>query len=174
LVRDGEIKNMSLKDTPLGTPQQFNVVIEIPKGTANKYEYDEEKDEIILDFVFKDGFKYLYNYGFIPQTRAGDGDMLDAIVLSSDPIDSGTVVECRPVGVIKQLDRGEQDDKIIAVPIGDAGMQKYQDIADIDENLRRQFHDSWTEIARQKNKIIKTTSFEDKDRAIEEIKKARI
>lgn len=96
---------MSLKDTPLGSPEEFNVVVEIPKGSQDKIEYDEKSDKMIVDFVFKDGFKYIYNYGFIPQTKTSDDDTLDVIVLSLDPIASGSVVVCRPIGIIKQLDR---------------------------------------------------------------------
>ncbi len=164
---------MTLKDTPLGTPEQFNVIVEIPKGSPDKIQYDELKDEMYVDFTFKNGFKFAYNYGFIPETKAGDGDTLDVIVLSSESIPSGIVVKCRAIGVMKQLDRGEQDDKILAVPVSDKN-SKYQSIKDVSETERQEFRDFYAEIGRQKEKIVEITSFEDKDRAMEEIRKARI
>ena len=96
---------MSLKDTPLGTPELFNVVIEIPKGSPSKWEYDEATDKMVSHFEFENGFTFICNYGFIPQTKATDGDTLDAIVLGDEPVASGTVLRCRPIGIIKQIDK---------------------------------------------------------------------
>ncbi|MBI4049215.1 MAG: inorganic diphosphatase [Candidatus Doudnabacteria bacterium] len=163
-----------LKDTPLGTPEQFNVVVEIPRGSVDKIEYDENKDEMHVDFVFKDGFTFQYNYGFIPHTRTDDGDTLDAILLGTKPMASGTVVLCRPIGVMRQIDRGQVDDKIIAVPVGDKETQKYQSVEDISQEEIKQFILFYAEVARQKQKTIEITGFEDKDKAIEAIRKAMI
>lgn len=165
---------MSLKDTPLGTPEQFNVVVEIPRGSEKKIEYDENKDQMFVEFVFKDGFSFRYNYGFIPHTKTGDGDTLDAILLGMTPIRSGTVVPCRPVAIMRQLDRGQIDDKIIAVPVGDNETEKYQSVKDIPQKEIQEFILFYAEIARQKQKTIEITGFEDKDQAIEAIKKAKI
>ncbi len=165
---------MKLKDTPLGAPEEFNVVVEIPKGSEKKFEYDEEKDEIILDFVFQGGFHFIFNYGFIPQTKADDGDTLDAILLGETPIPSGTVVVSRPIGVMRMLDRGKGDDKIIAVPIGNAETEKYQSIKDVSQDQVKEFIAFYAEVARQKQKTIEITGFEDKIQAIQAIKKAVI
>src|SRR3989344_575638 len=104
---------MGFKNIPFGSPEKFNVVLEIPTGSRNKYEYDEELDAIKLDFVFSENFKYIFNYGYIPETRGGDSDHLDCIILAPCPIDIGTIVECGPIGIIEMLDRGEEDNKII-------------------------------------------------------------
>lgn len=155
---------MSLKDIPLGTPEEFNVIVEIPKGSENKIEYDEEKDKMVVDFVFKDGFRFLFNYGFIPQTKAGDGDTVDVILLGDKPTASGTVVLSRPIGIMKMLDRGEEDDKVIAVPINEPDQEYDQE----------EFKKFYAEVARQKQKTIQVIGFEDKDKAIQAIKGAMI
>ena len=85
----------------------FDVMVEIPKGSENKYEYDEVKKAMVLDFVFKDGLKFLFNYGFIPNTLGGDGDTLDVILLGDKPIASGSMVKARAIGIMRMLDRGE-------------------------------------------------------------------
>lgn len=157
-----------LKDTPLGSPELFNVVIEIPKGLVEKIEYDEDKDEMSEDnFVFKNDFGFINNYGFIPQTRTGDGDTLDAFVLTSKILESGSVILCRPIGVMKQLDRGVVDDKIIAVPANEPER-------DLTEDEKQQFRDFYAEVARQKNKIIEITGYEGRDQAVEVIKSAMV
>lgn len=165
---------MSLKDTPLGSPEQFNVVVEIPKGSENKIEYDENRDQMYVDFEFKNGFTWMFNYGFIPQTRTNDGDTLDVIVLGMKPIASGTVVACRPIGIMNQIDRGEVDNKIIAVPVNDPETEKYQSVKDAPQKLIQGFILFYAEVARQKSKTIEITGFEDKDQAIVAIKKAMI
>jgi len=165
---------MSLKETPLGTPEQFNVVIEIPKGSPSKLEYDFEKDQMTSHFDFEHGFTFICNYGFIPQTKSADGDTLDVIVLGDNPIPSGTVVSCRPIGIIKQIDKGQQDDKILAVVIGDAPTYHYKDIVDFTEAERQKFIAFYAEIGRQRRKVVQIIGFEDKASAIETIKKAAL
>jgi len=164
---------MSLKDTPLGKPEEFNVVIEIPKGSEKKFEYDEATDQIVVDFIFTDGFKYFFNYGFIPQTKAQDGDTLDVIVLGPT-LESGAVVLCRPIGIIKQLDRGQEDHKVVAVPVDCSETEKLQNIQDLKDAEWQRFKDFYTEIGRQKQKKIEIIGFEDKDQAVAEIKKSML
>ncbi len=153
---------MSLKDTPLGMPEQFNVIVEIPKGSPDKIEYNEDKDEMYVDFVFKKGLTFIYNYGFIPHTLAGDGDTVDVVLLGDKPIPSGSVVSARPIGIVKMLDRGVPDDKVIAVLADEPNCQL---------NLE-EFKKFYAEVAKQKQKTIEITGFEDKDQAIEAIRKA--
>ena len=115
----------------------LKVFIEIPKGSNHKFEYNEKTGKLELNFVFsavggpasRSGSETLqgrmtggkdlvfpFNYGFIPGTLGGDGDPLDAIVLSDRPISSSTILDCKPIGVLKTIDRGEVDDKIVCVP----------------------------------------------------------
>lgn len=94
----------------------LRVLIECEKGSTHKYEYDSSLGAMVIVRDLHSRYPYPYNYGSIPQTLAADGDSLDAIVLSSEAIRSGTVVNCYPVGVIRMTDRGQQDDKLICVP----------------------------------------------------------
>ena len=95
---------MALKDTPLGSPERFNVIVEIPRGSVDKIEYDENKDKMFVDFVFKKGLRFINNYGFIPQTATGDGDTLDVFILTEKILLSGSLILCRPISLIKHLD----------------------------------------------------------------------
>ena len=101
------------------SPNDFIAVVEIPKGSKNKYELDKETGLIILDRVLYTSTHYPANYGFIPLTFADDLDPLDVVVLCSEPLDPLTLVRCYPVGVIKMLDNGRSDEKIIAIPFSD-------------------------------------------------------
>lgn len=170
------LNSTKLKDTPLGTPEEFNVVVEIPRGSADKIEYDEVNDEMVAGFTFKDGFTFGYNYGFIPQTYPGGGsdDALDVILLGQTPIPSGTVMLCRPVAIMYQIDRGEVDNKIIAAAVNNSETEKYQTLKDIPQKEIQDFILFYAEIARQRKKTIEINGFGDKDQAIEEIKKAMI
>jgi len=163
---------MSLKDTPLGTPEKFNVVVEIPKGSPTKFEYDEAKDQIVSDFEFRDGLLFINNYGFIPQTKADDNDPVDVMILGHNPIPSGTIVSCRPIGLIKMLDRGQGDDKVLAVAVD--SNEPYQDIADFSEEERQKVIAFYMEVGRQKQKLIQILGFEDRQQAIEAIKRAML
>lgn len=163
---------MSFKQIPFGTLEKFNVLVEIPKGSAVKYEYDEKIDAIILDWVFADGFKFIYNYGFIPQTCGGDGDNFDAFLITPYPIAMGTIAKSRAIGMIELLDRGEEDNKIIAVPVADPSLENYQKLSDLDFDYKKEFINFFNEIARQKNKPMKVNGFHDKLIALAAIKRS--
>ncbi len=171
---------MSLKDIEFGNIDAFNVIVEIPKGSNEKFEYDEESDSMKLNFVFSaiggsgENLVFPFNYGFIPGTLGGDRDPLDAIVLSSAPIKSSTVVKCKTIGVFKTIDRGETDDKIICVPVEDPLTEKYYDISDLPPDTLQKWTEFYLEVARQKKKVIENMSLENKQKALEEIKNSLI
>lgn len=116
---------------PSGTVQEFNVVIEIPERSQNKYELDSETGALFLDRVLYGAAYYPANYGFIPSTKAADGDALDVMVFINNPVPPGCVVKCRAIGMIKITDSGEEDNKILAVCIDDPYFAHYQDISDV-------------------------------------------
>src|SRR5678815_6107826 len=97
----------------------FPVVIEIPKGSKNKYELCKETGLLRLDRVLYSAVHYPGDYGFIPRTLHEDGDPLDILVRINEPTFPGCLIDARPIGVLKMLDRGEPDDKILAVPCHD-------------------------------------------------------
>ena len=111
-------------------PDNFSAVIEIPKGSKNKYELDKDTGLLRLDRVLYTSTHYPANYGFIPRTYADDGDPLDVLVLCSEPIYPMTLMRVYPIGVMRMIDDGKMDDKIIAVPVSDP---TYRGIKSIDE-----------------------------------------
>ncbi|MGI6497346.1 MAG: inorganic diphosphatase [Oscillospiraceae bacterium] len=110
------------------TPDAFDAIIEIPKGSKNKYELDKETGLLILDRILYTSTHYPANYGFIPRTYADDFDPLDVLVLCSESIHPMTLVKCYPIGVIKMLDNGRADEKIIAIPFDDPTYNGYRSI----------------------------------------------
>lgn len=165
---------MAYKNIPFGEVDAFNVLIEIPEGSHNKYEYDEELDEIKLDFVFWGKCKFPHNYGLMPETKAGDGDHLDAIVFNPEPLAIGAVVTCRAVGIIELIDRGEIDNKLICIPVACEEYKKIKSIEDLPKDFEKIHRDFYKLIGIQKNKTIEIRGFFGKEKAIEEIKKSRI
>lgn len=110
---------------------EFEVVIEISKGSKAKYELDKNTGLLRLDRVLYTSTHYPANYGFIPRTYADDLDPLDVLVLCSEHIYPMTLVSCRPIGVISMIDGGSRDEKIIAVPINDPSYNGYTDIGQL-------------------------------------------
>jgi inorganic pyrophosphatase len=123
------------ENLPLGekAPEAVNVVIEIQKGSSNKYEFDEKLGVFKLDRVLYSPFHYPVDYGFIPQTRSEDGDHLDALVMGSDPVPQGCLVEVRPIGMLRMIDQGEEDFKILAVQKKNPRFDAIKDVADIEK-----------------------------------------
>ncbi len=164
---------MSYKNLPFGTTEAFNVLIEIPEGSYNKYEYDQGLDEIRLDFVFWGDCRFPHNYGFISGTHAPDGDHLDAIVLNPTPLAISAVVVCRPIGLIELMDRGEVDNKLVVIPIACEEYKNIQSIKDLPDNFEKIHREFYRLIGIQKNKKMEIKGFLGKEKAIEELEKSR-
>ena len=116
-------------------PTDFISVIEISKGSNMKYELDKETGMLILDRVLYTATHYPANYGFIPKTLGDDGDPLDVLVLCSENIQPLTLVKSYPIGVMKMLDSGAGDEKIIAIPYGDPTYSFYTDISELPKHI---------------------------------------
>ncbi len=119
------------------TPAEGNifVVIEIPRGSRNKYEIDHEGGRVFLDRRLFTAMAYPADYGFVPDTLAGDGDPLDALVLLEDPVYPGVWVEARPVGVLYMRDEAGEDAKLICVPPKEPRWAKVRDVDDLTPEL---------------------------------------
>lgn len=117
------------------SPDDFIAVVEIPKGSKSKYELDKETGLIRLDRILYTSTHYPANYGLIPRTYADDNDPLDVLVLCSETLYPMTLVHCYPIGVIRMLDQGHRDDKIIAIPFDDPTYNCYHDIADLPPHI---------------------------------------
>jgi inorganic pyrophosphatase len=120
-------------DIPPGAkaPDVVYAVVEIPRGSRNKYEYDKHLGVITLSRVLFSPMHYPGDYGFIPQTCGDDHDPLDVLVMVTEPSFPGCVIEARPIGVFHMEDRGEEDDKILAVPDADPLFGEYHCIKDV-------------------------------------------
>lgn len=117
-------------------PDKITVVVEIPKGSQNKYEYDKERGVFKLDRVLFSPIHYPGDYGLIPQTLGEDSDPLDALVMVSYSTYPGILIDARPIGVLHMQDNGEVDDKILCVPLYDTRLQHLEDATDIQEPIR--------------------------------------
>ena len=138
-------------------PEEVTAVIEIPQGSRNKYELDKPTGLIKLDRVLYSAVHYPAEYGFIPRTPHDDGDPMDILVLLKEETFPGCMIDARPIGVLHMLDRGEPDDKILAVPLHDPYSQEYFDIADIPQHLLKevaQFFVSYKELEGKKVEIV--------------------
>ena len=117
------------------TPDCIHVVIEIPRGSRNKYEIDHETNRVYLDRRLFTATTYPADYGFVPDTLGGDGDPLDALVLLDDPVYPGVWVEARPIGVLYMEDEAGEDAKLICVPPREPRWDGVNDIADLTPQL---------------------------------------
>lgn len=117
------------------TSKKFEALIEIPKGCKAKYELDKETGFLKLDRVLFTSTVYPANYGFIPKTLAEDGDPLDVLVLCGETIYPMTLVNCYPIGVIKMIDNGSLDEKIIAIPFSDPTYNSYYDVHELPKHV---------------------------------------
>lgn len=117
------------------TPDEFIAVIEIQKGSKQKYELDKKTGLLILDRILYTSTHYPANYGFIPHTLADDGDPLDVLVLCSESLLPLSLVKVYPIGVITMNDNGKNDEKIIAIPFTDPNYNSYKTIADLPKHV---------------------------------------
>ena len=112
---------------------EFDVTIEIPKGSRNKYEVDHESGRVKLDRYLYTSMGYPADYGFIENTLGEDGDPLDALVLLPESVFPGVIVEARPIGVYRMTDEAGGDDKVLCVPAGDPRWDHVQELSDVSE-----------------------------------------
>ncbi|MDQ7824420.1 MAG: inorganic diphosphatase [Candidatus Eremiobacteraeota bacterium] len=144
---EGEAAVNPLHDVDPGdrSPDVFNVIIEIPKGSKNKYEVDEKTGLLRVDRVLYSSVVFPANYGFIPRTLCDDGDPLDVLVLGQEPVYPLTIVEAKAIGSMHMIDGGKADDKIIAVHVNDPEYAHYKDISQLPghklREIRRFFED---------------------------------
>ena len=126
------------------TPEEFICVVEIPKGSKNKYELDKKTGLLRLDRILYTSTHYPANYGFIPRTYANDNDPLDVLILSSEEIDPLVLVQCYPIGVIQMEDNKHLDEKIIAIPFSDPMYNSYKDISELPPHVSEEMHHFFT------------------------------
>jgi inorganic pyrophosphatase len=164
-------------DVPLGknVPEEFNTIIEIPKGSYNKYEVDKETGLIALDRANYSYAPYPFDYGFAPQTLWEDGDPLDVVLLTTFPLAPGILVKVRPVAVMDMTDSGDSDFKIIAVPVDDKRWEDTQDLKDLNKHMIKEFAHFFEtyKVLKGKNDVVNIKKVMDRAAAIEAIKKSQ-
>ena len=109
----------------------INVLIEIPGGSKNKYEFDKDMNAFALDRVLFASVRYPFDYGFVPNTLADDGDPLDGMVMMDEPTFPGCVIAARPIGMLEMIDGGDRDEKILCVPAEDPRYKEVNSLKDI-------------------------------------------
>jgi inorganic pyrophosphatase len=131
-------------DIDPGSPGEMNVIVENPRGSKNKYEIDKETGMIALDRVLHTAQDFPVEYGFIPKTLWDDGDAVDAILLSTYPFHPGILVRMRAVGLVKMIDSGENDYKILGVPAKDPRWDHVQDLEDVNKHTIKEIEHFFT------------------------------
>lgn len=158
-------------------PRQINVVVDIPKGARNKFEYKEEEGYFELDRTLYSPLFFPFEYGFIPQTASEDGDSLDVVLLTSYPTFPGCLIKARPIGVLLMKDEEGIDNKIVAVPIEevDPRFKEVKDIGDLSEHLKEEikvFFADYKKLEKEKYKHVKIEGWAGKEEAEKIIEKA--
>ena len=163
-ISEGATPLMSVKKLPPGKnpPRDIYVIIEIPKGSNIKYEIDEETGVVMVDRILYTAMFYPFNYGTVPQTLMEDGDPVDVLVVSHEPLYPGTAIRCRPIGVLEMEDEEGIDHKIIAVPVSkiDPRFDNIKDVADLPEaelDKIKHFFEHYKEL--EKGKWVKVRDF---------------
>ncbi len=149
------------------------VMIEIPKGCRNKYEYDRERKIIRFDRLLFSSVHYPSDYGFIPETLAADGDPLDVLVLVWEPTFPGCIIETRPVGMFKMWDEKGLDEKIICVPIRDPLWNHVKSLEDLPPHLLKEighFFSIYKDLEQKKTRV---EGWEDWEAAVKVIKECQ-
>ncbi|MEW6456923.1 MAG: inorganic diphosphatase [Acidobacteriota bacterium] len=149
------------------------VIIEIPKGSRNKYEFDKDKKVFKLDRMLFSSMHYPSDYGFIPETLAEDEDPLDALVLLGEPTFPGCMIEAKPIGLFKMRDEKGLDHKILCVPVNDPQWNYINNLSDVPPHLLieiEHFFDVYKELEKKKTAV---EGWEDVDSAKKIIKEAQ-
>lgn len=167
--------NLSKLSAGKKAPQEVNVFVEIPQGSSIKYELDKESEVVMVDRFTYTAMFYPFNYGFVPQTHAEDGDPVDVLVISTYAVAPGTIIPSRPIGMLEMEDEEGVDTKIIAVPTKkvDPFLSDIEDISDLDAMTQKKikhFFDHYKEL--EPNKWVKTRDFLGKEKAYQAIEKA--
>ena len=152
---------------------KFISVIEIPKGSKNKYELDKESGMLRLDRILFTSTHYPANYGFIPRTLSEDNDPLDVLVLCQETLEPLSIVECYPIGMITMIDDNESDEKIIAIPFNDPFLNTFSDISELPQHQFQEIKHFFEIYKYLENKTTRVDNIYGREKAIESIEKCK-
>jgi len=144
----------------------MNVIVEIGRGSKNKYEIDKETGLIKLDRAMHTAQDYPFDYGFVPKTLWHDGDALDVLILTTYPLEPGILVNVRPVAILGMTDGGEQDEKVIGVPVEDPRWESVKDLSDINPHTLKEIEHFFGTYKKIQNKEVETHGFKGKEDAM--------
>jgi inorganic pyrophosphatase len=151
----------------------FDCMVEIPKGSRNKYEYDHERDVIKLDRFLFSSVVYPTDYGFIPDTLSLDGDPLDVMVCVSEPTFPGCLIVVKPIALLRMEDDAGVDDKVLAVPLTDPGWNRLERLEEVPDQLRNEIEHFFKVYKQLENKKVEVEGWFSREDAIEEIAASR-
>jgi inorganic pyrophosphatase len=151
-------------------PDKIDVIIEIPRGSHSKFEYDENLGLIRLDRVLHSSVVYPTDYGFVPSTRSEDGDHVDVLLLTTDPLFPGCVVTARPIGVADMEDEAGKDWKILAVAEKDPRFAGINDLKNVDKHTLDEIKNFFEVYKQLENKKVTFSGWHNKNKAIEVLK----
>jgi inorganic pyrophosphatase len=149
------------------------VVVEIPKGSRNKYEMDHETGQLVLDRMLFTSMVYPADYGFIEDTLGGDGDPLDALVFVGEPTFPGCRIHARPVGLFRMTDEKGPDEKILCVPLRDPMWSHVERLEDLNPNLLNEIEHFFQVYKDLERKAVETAGFGGREEALQVISDAR-
>ena len=153
--------------------ESFSCIVEIPKGSRNKYEFDHEDNVIKLDRFLFSSVVYPTDYGFIPETLSLDGDPLDVMVLVSEPTFPGCMIEVKPIGLFRMEDDQGIDDKVLSVPLTDPGWNTLESLAGVSEQLQNEIAHFFTVYKQLENKKVEIDGWYPVEDALEVIEASR-
>jgi inorganic pyrophosphatase len=141
----------------------INVLIEIPSGSKNKYEFDKDMNAMALDRVLSSSVQYPYDYGFIPNTLGNDGDPLDGIVMMDQPTFPGCVIAARPIGMLEMIDGGDRDEKILCVPDKDPRYANVKSLKDVPQHRLDEISEFFKTYKNLEKKVTEILGWKDVD-----------
>ncbi|MEM0158701.1 MAG: inorganic diphosphatase [Thermoplasmataceae archaeon] len=153
-------------------PEEFNVIVETPKGSKNKYEISKEFPVVLLDRVLHSSVHYPLDYGLIPQTLYDDGDPIDVMVLISEPTFPGILLKARPIAMMKMIDQGDTDNKILAVASNDPNFKEVQTIDNLPKHLLDEVANFFQTYKLLENKKTEVLGWASKSDALEDLKRS--
>jgi inorganic pyrophosphatase len=167
---------MSLLQVPIGpgAPHEFNVVVEIPRFSSNKYELDPHLGVMRLDRVLFSPLFYPWDYGYVPQTRYVDGDPVDVLLLISHPTYPGVVVDAKPIGVLEMRDGGTADEKVLCVASKDPRFGDRTSMDDVNQHTLNEIVHFFEVYKQLENKEVEVLGWRDKDAALQIIDTYRL
>lgn len=151
-------------------PHVIEVVVEVPKGSRNKYEYDRKSGKIKLDRVLFSAVHYPADYGFALNTLAEDGDEVDVLVLIEEPTFPGCLIEARPIGLLEMWDEKGRDNKVLAVPVRDPRWSAHHDIRELPPHLLTEIENFFLTYKKLEAKEVRSEGWRDSQEAISYLK----